>query len=137
MKRAPRITIVVDAHYGQRLKDLVDTEVLWVLESPVNSPQVRDLWDANAADTEGFSAEISTFSGEPQENREELCLRILETVIDHLLETSASEWSEMRFIGGTLTSNLRRALASLGATRFELRDAGFVAYASAPDSGLR
>lgn len=127
MKRSPRITIVVDPCCGQRLKDLVDAEILWVLESPMNTPQVRDLWNADAVDNESSDVEISTFSRGRQESPEETSLRILETVLDHLLETSASEWSQMRFVGVTLTSKLRRALASLGATRFELRDGGFVA----------
>ncbi|MHC4328184.1 MAG: hypothetical protein ACYSWW_08710 [Planctomycetota bacterium] len=44
VSKAYRLHVVVDAHYGERIRDLPAGEPAWVVDSPTNHPVIVSIW---------------------------------------------------------------------------------------------
>jgi hypothetical protein len=124
-----KVAIVVDRAFGERLSKLSRSCHVWVVESPVNTPVIRDVWQdtSAAADRLSMRSGVTSFKDNAELSADEICVAIVAVVDEHHGEPwSDSPWSEIEVFGAPLTPALRSAFEDVGGASFESTTDGFV-----------
>jgi hypothetical protein len=124
-----RVGLVVDRNFGDRISDVAKSFHVWAVESPINTPVIRQFWDAERGKPEEdpFGSGITSFKASEVETAEEMCTRIAGDIDEHHGEFAHDPpWSEIAVYGVTLNERLREVFAELGATEFEPTSGGFI-----------
>jgi hypothetical protein len=130
-----RVAIVVDRSFGERIADLARTSHVWAVESPENTPAIREVWDREAADpdpgADPLGPGVTSFAADEAESPEETCLRIADVVDEHH-GAHDPPWCEIEVFGVELSPALRELFLELGAATFERTSAGFLCRPADP-----
>lgn len=122
-----KIAAVFDALFGQRLTPLAELHHVWIVESEVNGPWIRKIWENGRSDPSNVG--VTSFVALPEEALEAQLLRILDTMADHHGPGMQDPpWSELLVYGIKAGRNVKNALADLGFARIEATADGFRAY---------
>lgn len=124
-----RVAIVVDRAFGSRLAALASDRHVWIVESPVNSPAIRQVWDGPASGDEDdpLGPGVTSFAAIDAETPEAMCARIADDVAEHHNDASHDPpWAEIGVIGVPLSPLLRQFFENIGGTVFHQTPDGFV-----------
>jgi hypothetical protein len=124
-----RVGIVVDKNFGARLAHLARVIHVWTVESPVNTPLIREFWrtETQFVDGEADDSGITSFTANDEETPEQICVRIVGDVNEHHCGHFGEQpWTELHVFGTELTKTLREAFEEFGATSFEPTRDGFI-----------
>jgi len=121
-----RVHVVVDVHYGDRLRSLPKGEPSWVVASPVNQPVIREIWKEynTTDDIEG----ITSFNADPKATPEDWLVSELDMIDLHHGELSNDPpYSVLRVVGVSLSERIKKALSEFGLTATGITSDGFEA----------
>jgi hypothetical protein len=121
-----RVHVVVDPHYGERLRALPAGEPVWVVGSPDNRPVIEALWRKR----EGSSHRngITSFSYDPNGTPEAWLIGELPAIDLHHGEYSHNPpYSVLNVIGVVWSEPIGEKLGQLGFAEHSLTAEGFVA----------
>ncbi len=124
-----RVAIVVDREFGPALSALASRYHVWVVESPTNSPFVREEWEQQSSDsdTDPMGLGVTSFEAAAEEPAEAMCERIADDVEDHHGEFGHDPpWSEIRVVGVSLGPRLEEVFGDFGVVEFVRTPDGFV-----------
>lgn len=126
-----RVHIVVDPRYGERIRRLPEGEPAWIVDSDVNHPVIRDLWDCRKGLDE--STGITSFRFNPDGSAEDVLISELGAVDLH-----HGEWSHdppcsvLNVVGAAWSGRIEAVLDEFGFTLSERTAEGFVAERAIP-----
>jgi hypothetical protein len=96
------VTLVVDPEFGERAKARARIGPLWVIDSPTNTPVIKELW----ASGERYDANSPThFNAVAGRSLEDSVIASIDTV-----DTQHPNWTTFEIIGAALSPRLLRAL---------------------------
>ena len=122
----PRVLVVLDPDFGDRLRSAWPGKPVWITMSPANAPVVRALW-VDAPDRNHLTG-ITGFRHDPRLTPEEHLLGELDVIELHHGSCSAEHpWATLEVIGAQPTLPIREALLTLGFSTVEQTSSGFVA----------
>jgi hypothetical protein len=124
-----KVVIVVERAFGSRLAALASDRHVWIVESPVNTPAMRQVWDAPASGDEDdpLGPGVTSFAATDAETPEAMCARIADDVAEHHSDASHGQpWAEIEVIGVPLSPLLRQVFENIGGTVFQQTADGFV-----------
>lgn len=123
--------VVVDREFGERLKTLQSEVPVWIIDTPVNTPVARLLWNERPERTDLDG--ITTFQAPKSASSEEVLLSILDTVHLHHGQYSADPpYTVVEILGASPTEKVRSELGKHGFDAFEPTPAGFRATRPLP-----
>jgi hypothetical protein len=96
------VTLVVDLEFGQRAKAQSMLGPLWVIQSPQNTPIIRELW---ATENSRFPDSPTLFDAVAGRSPEESAVEFIETVDEH-----HPGWQTFEIIGVRPSAKLLDAL---------------------------
>ena len=112
MKHDYRIILVVDRHYGERLKTLPKDTPAWIVDSPANRPVIDELRKERAADT--HPAGITSFKDVAEASPEKLAVSMLNDVeLHHGSNSTNPRCNILQIVGAPMTRALDDALNRL------------------------
>src|ERR1044072_3667789 len=115
------VHVIVDAEYGERLRDLPADEAAWVADTSTNHPVIKSIWTSHAV--------ITSFKVPADKTPEDWLLGVLDPVETHHGEYSQTPpYSILRVIGTVLTPRIRARLEQYDFVKFEDLADGFVAH---------
>ncbi len=100
-ERPYRVHVVVDPHYGERIRDLPVREPAWIVDSPDNHPAIHALWDARKR-LDQYTG-ITSFKYDPDARAEDWLISTLPVLDEHycyhdppysVLNIIGTSWSE-------------------------------------------
>jgi hypothetical protein len=107
------VTLIVDRFYGDKLGDLQVGKPVWIVDSTVNYPVIRDLWKQRGTLT--HLTGITSFNDVPDNSPEDLAISMLDTIEEHHgFYSHKPPWNVLRIIGAEKTEPLVAALNTLG-----------------------
>ena len=126
---AQRLLVILDAEFGDRLRQAWHGQSVWIVMSPINEPVIRSLWathskqdhltgitglqfDNNVATEDRFVAELGTID------------------LHHGPYSTKSPYTILDVIGARLRGDIREALSEFGFTDFAENAEGFSAERS-------
>ena len=120
------VHVVVDLHYGERIRDLPEDEPAWVVDSPDNHPIVQALRREDEA-LDQFTG-ITSFKCNPDDRPEDLLISILSAVNLHHGEYSHDPpYSILDVIGTPWSDAIQAELDQFQFFEHEATPGGFVA----------
>ena len=123
---ASTVLVILDRHFGARLREVPAGRPIWVVASLENDSVVDSLWQDRASDE--HAAEITRFQFGTAREAEDCLITKLDMIdLHHGPHSSTTPYTELEVIGVQPTAKLRSALAELGFPRITLRDGGFLA----------
>ena len=127
MKEKPyRVYVVVDPHFGERLRDLPADEPIWVIDSEENHSVIHALW--NERNQSSHLDGITLFKYDPKGNPEDWFITELATIDLHHGEFSHDPpYTVLKVIGATLANKIEEALEEYGFTKCKQTTEGFIA----------
>ena len=121
-----RVHVVVDPHYGERIRDLPVGEPAWVVDSIDNKPIIRTIWQQRKT-TEKIEG-ITSFVVDGNATPEDWLISELYTIDLHHGELSHNPaYSVLNVVGIGQSDRLRKALAEIGLTEIKNTADGFEA----------
>lgn len=130
---ARTVVMVLDAEYGEKLRELWAGQPVWITMSPVNMPVIKELW--NTSKNPNSLTCISGMRHDSKRPPHEQFRYWLGTIDDHHDRyASPTPYTRLRVIGLALTDDSRSLLHCLGFSRFETSREGFVADRSAEEA---
>jgi hypothetical protein len=132
-----RVLAILDADFGDRLRDIPPGQPVWITMSLANEPAVRSLW-ATRSDPDHLTG-ITSMNFTPGLVVEDQLLNNLGTIdLRHGPYSSKTPYTELEVIGSPLTPRIRAALSKFGFIQFDERQHSFIASRSqAADALLR
>ena len=124
-----KVGLVVDRNFGHRIAPLARSFHVWIIESPGNTPFIKQFWDSEqqVAGCDPLTVGITPFAADDKESSEEACARIAGDVDEHHGEFAQDPpWSEIEVFGIKLNTTLREVFQAIGATTFESTQDGFI-----------
>jgi hypothetical protein len=105
------VTLVVDPMFGRRAIKQAELGPLWVVDSPENTPVIKEIWAAGSA---RFADSPTFLTGYSDHTREETAIICVGTVHDH-----HPLWQAFEIIGTPVSPSLLNALKECanGSTR--------------------
>jgi hypothetical protein len=123
MRGSPKVVLVVDRAFGDRIAELSKQFAVWAVDSPENTPVIRRCWSHGQQDGLG----VTSFVAGENESPEEMCDRIASTVDEHHGKFSQDPpWCEIEVYGVSLSPTLRAVFEEMGASEFEPTPDGFL-----------
>jgi hypothetical protein len=120
-----RAALILDPHYGNKLKNLCVDLPVWVVNSPENDLIINAL----RANCSCQDIQITTFPLKEGESRSHACERIIESLDQHYNEYAMDGgYLELEVIGVTLDEVSMLPFFEVGFTKFSQTDTGFIAY---------
>jgi hypothetical protein len=117
-----KISAVIDDAFGARLAAIPHDHHVWIVESEINNPWIRSVWDT-------VREHVTSFAAFPGESRESRLIQLLDTMADHHGPGMQDPpWFELHVFGVPPGPNVRDVLAELDFLRIEPTNDGFVAY---------
>jgi hypothetical protein len=119
------VYVVVDPHYGERLRNLRANDPIWVIDSETNHIVIQTLWN----ERQGSSLQdgITSFKYDPKENREDWFVNELATIDLHHGEFSHNPpYSVLEVIGIAWSDKVEDALKEYGFIKYERTTEGFI-----------
>lgn len=123
------VVVVADRTFGSRLAVLAADRHVWIVESPANTPAIRQVWDGPASGDEDdpLGPGVTSFAATDAETPEAMCARIADDVAEHHGDASHGQpWAEIEVIGVPLSARLQHVFESIGGTVFQQTADGFV-----------
>lgn len=117
----PKVAVVLDPHFGNRLIELAQRIHVWICESPDNQPAMQAVWAIPGL----YETDRGTTSFSRCEDPETVFLSNLDTIDLH-----HSCWRIMEVYGLTATPQVQEALRAYGVTDFDNLTDGFIATRS-------
>lgn len=125
------VSVVVDRDYGPKIRELLETGPVWIIDSPANQQFAQRLW-AEFPDRTHLDG-VTVFKAPEHRSPEQLFVDQLGTIDLHHGEYSADPaYTVIRVFGCNLTPDVREALASFGFDSFSALDEGFEAVRPLP-----
>ena len=124
-KRPYRVYVVVDPHYGERLRDLPADEPTWVIDSEENHSVIQALWNERSQSSHRDG--ITSFKYDPKDNPEDWFITELDTIDLHHGEFSHDRpYIVLEVIGATWSNKMEKALEEYGFIKYEQTKEGFI-----------
>ena len=121
-----RVHLVVDPHYGERIRDLPIGEPAWVVDSPDNHPVIHALWQERRTLNE--STGITSFKYNPDATPDSWLISILSVVDLHHGEYSHDPpYSILDVIGVSCSEAIQEELDRFGFLEHAATTEGFIA----------
>lgn len=124
-----KVGLVVDRHFGERIRELARSFHLWVVESPVNTSVAREVWREEQARPSGdpLGSGVTTFQAGSDESPEDVCARLAGDLDEHHGgHAHTPGWTEIEVFGAALNPRLQQVFGDVGATSFEPTPSGFI-----------
>jgi len=119
-----RVYVVVDPHYGERLRDLPMDEPIWVVDSIKNHPIIQALWSEH--NQSNYLEGITSFTVDTNGNPEDWFLTELSNIDLHHGEYShVPPYTILEVIGIEWSDKIGKALREYGFDSYELTSEGF------------
>jgi len=136
-KTSSRVHLVVAGDFGERIRELPANELVWVAETPINSPVVRAIWGERPV--EPGEIEIGLFPVRMEQTPEEWALGAIPGIDVSYNEEGAGPgaYSVLRVIGTPLSPTLRASLETFGFYQYKETTDGFTAQKHLPWLSLR
>jgi len=117
-----KVSLVVDKHFGARLRSVVGTGSVWLIDTEENRMAATKYWALNRKPHREES--VTTFKYLVEDTASENCLKILDVLDLHHGEYSGG-YSVVEVIGAPMSKTLRSKLKQLGFTTFDSTAEGF------------
>jgi hypothetical protein len=125
-ERPYRVHVVVDPHYGERIRDLPAGEPAWVADSPDNHPVIQAMWQERRT-LDQFTG-ITSFKCDPNDKPDDSLISILSAVDLHHGEYSHKPpYSVLNVIGTSWSEAIQEKLDQYGFAAHEDTAGGFIA----------
>jgi hypothetical protein len=112
------VTLVVDPEFGRRAKAQAEIGPLWVIQSPLNTEAIKELW---AAGNLRFADAPTYFDAVPTRTPEDSAVNFIGTVDEH-----HPAWETFEIIGVRLSLRLLEAMEECGAGTTKETATGFI-----------
>jgi hypothetical protein len=76
-----RVILIVDRSYGDKLREFGSDLPVWIVDSAINRPVIRDQWRASSK--QGHLEGITLFNDTPASSPEEVAEKMLKTIEEH------------------------------------------------------
>jgi hypothetical protein len=125
-KKPYRVYVVVDTHYGERLRDLSADEPIWIIDSEENHSVIQTLWNERKGSSHLDG--ITSFKYDSKGNPEDWFVNELATIDLHHGEFSHDPpYSVLEVIGVAWSDKIEKALRGYGFIKYEQTTKGFTA----------
>ncbi len=120
-----RIHIIMDPAYGERIRSLPPDEPAWIVDSGINRPVIRSLWQERRG---MYSIEgVTSFSFDPDAQPEDWLITELPVIDMHHGEFAHDPpWSILNIVGVRWSERIQQELSGFGFDRWEVTSEGFV-----------
>jgi hypothetical protein len=120
------VVVVLSDEFACRLDDLSRHRHVWARKTAATEKIAHDLWVRPRSDENDPDAGLTLFSGTGRP--EDDLLAIIDTVeLHHGLASSGSQAVSLRVLGVEPSDAIRKAIGTLGFTRVEPTEGGFIA----------
>jgi hypothetical protein len=129
------VFVVVDKQYGERLRELVRTGPVWVVDTPTNRSAAEKLWAErpDASHLEGVTIYKSSAT-----SPEDALLEELDTIdLHHGAYSADPPYTILEAIGASATEKVKAELAHYGFNQIFPTSAGFRAIRPLDDAVIR
>jgi hypothetical protein len=121
-----KVILIVDPAYGERISTLPSHVPVWILETEINDPVVKNL--RQERHEKNHLTGITTFKRDLTLSPEEQAISVLEQVDLHHGQFSADPpYSILEVIGCTASDDMRQELQEYGFCISEITEEGFIA----------
>jgi len=137
MSTAPyTVSIVLDHHFGQRVREVHQRGPVWAVDSLANRECAKQLW--SEFPTHDHLNGVTIFKPGEGQSPEEILIDHIGTIDEHHGIYSADPpYTIISVVGGTLTPEVREALAEFGFDSFIATEMGFEATRPVPQPLVR
>jgi len=119
------VYVVVDPHYGEKLRNLPADDPIWVIDSEANHIVIQALWNERQGSSHLHG--ITSFKYDPKGNPEDWFINELDTIDLHHGEYSHTPpYSILEVIGVACSDKVQNVLRGYGFIRFERTNDGFI-----------
>jgi len=126
-KKPYRVYIVLDPHYGERLRDLPADEPIWVINSEQNHSVIQILWNERRGSSHLDG--ITSFKYNPKGNPEDWFITELSTIdMHHDRFSHDPPYTVLEAIGVTWSDKIKKTLKEYGFTNYERTTEGFITW---------
>ena len=124
MAEGPRVFVVLDRAYGDRLVGLAQAGPVWVVDALPNRSAAEGFWAANPALTHLNG--ITAFKFETDSSPEEILMNELDTIdLHHGMYSANPPYAVIEVIGASLAEMVKGKLSEFGFSEFEATSEGF------------
>jgi hypothetical protein len=127
------VSVVLDPDYGPRLRQLLRSGPVWIVDTPTNRGCAQELWKENPCldHLEG----VTVFKTAEGRSPEQLLIGEIGTIdLHHGIYSAEPAYTVLRVIGNVCTPDVKTALANFGFNSFKLTREGFDAVRPLPPS---
>ena len=120
------VYVIVDPNYGNRLRDILAGEPVWIADTAINHTAVATIWKDHGI-TSHLSG-LTSFVIDPNATPEDWLISEIATIDLHHGEYSHKPpWSIITVIGVQWTKRIKEELEQFGFTKHEDTTDGFIA----------
>ena len=131
MTSPPKVYVVVDRNFGERLAELPRGVPVWIVDTPSNKPVAQRLWKERP--NESHLTGITTFNDMESSSPEELLIAELDSIdLHHGVYSADPPYAVIEVLGARLTDSAKHALAAYGFNEFQETPGGFAAIRQEP-----
>ena len=122
-----KVVLILTPHFGKRILNLAVQFHCWIVESVENVKFSDDLWKLIDVQSDPLESGITYFKP-LSEKREEICIDMIETIMDHHSEFNHNPGLNVfEVIGVKLTTKIEDEFIQFGFSEFEITEEGFIA----------
>jgi hypothetical protein len=116
-----KVRVIVTPDFGERLRSLPVDEPIWVADTPVNNPVIKQIWAERKSG-------ITSFRIDEKTNPDDWLLSVLDEIdLHHGEHSQFPPYGSLCVSGTSLSAELRGELESYGFNAFDITSDGFVA----------
>jgi hypothetical protein len=125
------VSVVLDRHFGQRVRDLLEAGPVWIVDSPANRDSAEKLW-AEFPERDHLNG-VTLFKAPADQDSARVLIEEMQTIdMHHGVYSANPAYTVIRVIGCELKPEVQEELAQFGFDSFNRTSVGFEASRPLP-----